>query len=179
MVNYHEAEVKLTNKELNKLKSAAKNKTGIILRINKKNFQDEELPIALFLTTRQTIKIKNTFANSMPTDMKLRKAQISKITQSGGSFGSWLGNVGKKALTNVAFPLAGENLSGLVSNLTSNALSKFEKKVEKELSEQEKDLLLNEDMNNIIKIIKPVEDWTVLIDGITKTVKHEIKKTRR
>ena len=44
MVNYHEAEVKLTNKELNKLKSATKNKTGIILRINKKNFQDEELP---------------------------------------------------------------------------------------------------------------------------------------
>ena len=179
MVNYHEAEVKLTNKELNKLKSAAKNKTGIILRINKKNFQDEELPIELFLTTRQTIKIKNTFANSMPTDMKLRKAQISKITQSGGSFGSWLGNVGKKAVTNVAFLLARENLSGLVSNLASNALSKFEKKVEKELSEQEKDLLLNEDMNNIIKIIKPVEDWTVLIDGITKTVKHEIKKTRR
>ena len=64
----------------------------------------------------------------MPTDIKLCKAQISKVIQSGGSFGSWLGNVRKKALTNVAFPLAGENLSGLVSNLVSNALSKFEKK---------------------------------------------------
>ena len=52
MVNYHEARVKLTNKQLNKLKSAAKNKTGTILRSNKKNFEDEELPHELFLTTR-------------------------------------------------------------------------------------------------------------------------------
>ena len=56
MANYQEARVKLTNTQLNKLKSAAKNKTGTILRINKKNFQDEELPHELFITTRQTTK---------------------------------------------------------------------------------------------------------------------------
>ena len=44
MANYQEVRVKLTNTQLNKLKSAAKNKTGTILRINRKNFQDEELP---------------------------------------------------------------------------------------------------------------------------------------
>ena len=42
----------------------------------------------------------------MSTDIKLSKAQISKIIQSGGSFGSWLANLGKKALANVAIPLA-------------------------------------------------------------------------
>ena len=42
MANYQEARVKLTNTQLNKLKSAAKNKTGIILRLNEKNFEDEE-----------------------------------------------------------------------------------------------------------------------------------------
>ena len=36
--------------------------------------------------------------------MKLSKAQISKMIQSGGSFGSWLGNLGKKALTSIAIP---------------------------------------------------------------------------
>ena len=87
---------KLTNKQLNTLKSAAKNKTGIMLRINKKNFEDEELPHELFATARQTTKIKNTFANNMSTDIKLSKAQIPKIIQSGGSFGSWLANIGKK-----------------------------------------------------------------------------------
>ena len=45
-------------------------------------------------------------------------AQISKIIQSGWSFGSWLGNLGTKALTNIAR----DNLSGLVSNLASNVI---------------------------------------------------------
>ena len=42
----------------------------------------------------------------MATDIKFSKSQISKIIQSGGSFGSWLANLGEKALTNVAVPLA-------------------------------------------------------------------------
>ena len=41
MANYQEARVKLRNTQLNKSKSAAKNVTGRILRINKKNFKDE------------------------------------------------------------------------------------------------------------------------------------------
>ena len=57
MANYQEARVKLTNTRLNKLRSAAKNKTGTILRINKKNFENEELLLKLFLTTWQTTKI--------------------------------------------------------------------------------------------------------------------------
>ena len=44
MVNYPEATVNLTNTKSNKLKSAVKNKTGIILRFNNKIFEDEELP---------------------------------------------------------------------------------------------------------------------------------------
>ena len=78
MVNHQEERVKLTNTLLNKLKSAAKNNTGTILRLYKKNFEDEELPHELFLTTRQTAKIKNVFAKNMSTDIKLSKVQISK-----------------------------------------------------------------------------------------------------
>ena len=44
MANYQEATVKLTNAQLNKLKFSAKNKTRAKLRINKKIFEDEELP---------------------------------------------------------------------------------------------------------------------------------------
>ena len=81
MANYQEARVKLTNSQLNKLKPAAKNKSGTILRLNKKNCENEELPHELFLTTRQTTKLRNAFANNMPTDIKLSKAQIFKIIQ--------------------------------------------------------------------------------------------------
>ena len=62
------------------------------------------MPYKLILTTRQATKIRNVFANNMSRDIKLSKAQISKIIQSGGSFGSWLGNIGKKALRNIAIP---------------------------------------------------------------------------
>ena len=84
MANYQEVKVKLTNTQLNKLKSAVKNKTGTILRLNQKNFEDEELPQELFLTTRQTSKIRNAFTNNMSTDIKLSTTQISKIIQSYG-----------------------------------------------------------------------------------------------
>ena len=88
--------MKLTNTQLNKLKSKAKDKTGKILIINKKKIQDEELPYELFITLKQTSKTRNAFSNNMLTDMKLSKSQISKIVQSGGSFGSWLANLRKK-----------------------------------------------------------------------------------
>ena len=42
------------------------------------------------------------FVNNMSTYIRLSKAQISKIIQSGGSFGSWLGNLRKKALKKIA-----------------------------------------------------------------------------
>ena len=54
------------------------------------------MPHESFLTTRQTTKLRNALANNMSTDIKLSNAQISKIIQSGGSFGSWLTNFGKK-----------------------------------------------------------------------------------
>ena len=127
--NYQEPRVKVTYTQLNKSKSAAKNKIGLILRLNKENFEDEEFPHELFLTTGQTTKIRKVFANKMLTDIKFSKTQISKIIQSCGSFGSWLGNLGNKALTNIAIPLARHNLPGLVSNLTSNAIHKFERKI--------------------------------------------------
>ena len=69
--------VKLTNTQLTKLKSTAKNETGTTLRLNKKNFEVEELPHELFLTTIQTAKLRNGFANNMSTNKKLSKAQMS------------------------------------------------------------------------------------------------------
>ena len=69
MANYQEATVKLTNTQLSKLKSAAENKTETILRINKKSFEDEELLHELFLTIRQTTKIRNAFTNDTSTNI--------------------------------------------------------------------------------------------------------------
>ena len=148
--------------------------------MNEKNFENEELPHELFLTTRQTTKIRNAFVDNISTDIKLSKAQISKIIQLGRSFGSWLGNLGKKALTNIAIPLARDNLSGLVSNLTSSAMNKFGRKISGELAVRAGKgftlFISNEDINDIIEIIKSLEDSGVVIDEVTEIVKHELKK---
>ena len=91
-----EPRVKLSNTQLKKLKSAAKDKRGTTLRITKKNFQVEELPHELFVTTKQKTKIRNTFTDHVSTHIRLSKVQISKIIQSGGLLGKKLGNLDKK-----------------------------------------------------------------------------------
>ena len=97
MVEYNTVNVKLSNLQLNKLKSAVKKKQGTI-RMNARMFNGNNLPHALFLTISQTTKLRNAIENNMSTDIKLRKAQISKIIQSGGFLGKILGPLLKTGL---------------------------------------------------------------------------------
>ena len=82
------------------------------------------------------------------------------------SFGSWLCNLGK--LVDATIPLAKYNLPGLVKNLPSNAVYKFERKIiGKRAVRTWKEFILitlNEDMDGIIKFIKTLEYLGVLID---------------
>ena len=83
MVEYSKVNVKLSDRQLKKLKAAVKNKTGTTLRMNLKIFDGNDLPHGLLLTTRQKTNIRNAFNTNKLTDLKLFKAQISKIIQSG------------------------------------------------------------------------------------------------
>ena len=92
-----------------KLKHAVKNNTGTTLRITPKMFNGNDLPHELLLTTRQKTKIRNAFNNNMSTDLKLSKAQINKIIQSGGFLSKLLGpllKTGLPLIKNVIKPLA-------------------------------------------------------------------------
>ena len=109
MVEYSKVNVKLSDTQLKKLKSAVKNKTGTTLRISLKMFNGNDLPHELLLTTRQKTKLRNAFNNNMSTDLKLSKTQISKIIQSGGFLGrlfSPLLKTGLPLMKNVIKPLA-------------------------------------------------------------------------
>ena len=75
------------------------------MRISLKMFNVNNLPHELLLTTRQKIKLRNAFNNNMSTDLKLSKAQISKIIQSGRFLGSLLSKLAFP-LMKVAIPLA-------------------------------------------------------------------------
>ena len=108
MVEYNKLNVKLSDTQLKKLKTAVKNKRITALRISLKMFNRNYLPHDLLLTTRQKTKLRNSFNNNMSIDLKLSKAQISKIVQSGGFLGRLLGQLLKTGLTlikNVIQPL--------------------------------------------------------------------------
>ena len=80
MVENNKVNVKLSNSKLNKLQSTVKNQTGVTLTMSMKMFNGNNLLHELLLTTRrQKIKLRNAFENNMSTDIKLSKAQISKI----------------------------------------------------------------------------------------------------
>ena len=64
---------------MNKLKTAAKNQTGVTLRINIKMFNGNNLPHEYLLTSRHATKLRNAIENNMSTNIKLFKTQISKL----------------------------------------------------------------------------------------------------
>ena len=109
MVEYAKVNVKISNTEIRKLKDAVKGNTGTTLRVSLKMFNRNDLPHELLLTTRQKTKIRNAFNNNMSTDLKLSKAQINKIIQSGGFLSKLLGpllKTGSPLIKNVIKPLA-------------------------------------------------------------------------
>ena len=90
MVEYSKVNAKLADTQLRNLKTAVQNKTGTTLRMSLKMFNEKDLLQELLLTTRQKTKLRNALNNNISTDIKFSKAQISKITQSGGFLGSLL-----------------------------------------------------------------------------------------
>ena len=84
MNEYSTVNVKLIDTQLKKLKTDVKSKTGMTLRMSLKMIDRNDQRHELFVTTRQKTNLRNAFNNSLSTDLKLTKAQISEIIQSGG-----------------------------------------------------------------------------------------------
>ena len=86
MTQYSSLNVKLSNSQLSKLKSAIKNETDVVLRISSNmvgNSNDNiNFPHELLLTNRQVTNIRKVFANYLSTDIKLSKAQLPKMIHS-------------------------------------------------------------------------------------------------
>ena len=102
MTQYHSLNVKLSNSQLNKLKSAIKNETDVVLRLSSNMIgnpgDNANFPHELLLTNRQVANIRKAFANNLSTDIKFAKAQLSKMIQSGGFLDKLLGPLLKTEL---------------------------------------------------------------------------------
>ena len=127
MVEYTKVNVKSTNLQLSKFKKAVKNNDSTTLQIGIKSFNKDELPHELLLTTRQSTKLRNAINNNMATDLKLSKAQIKKLIQSGGFLGKLLSKLAGP-LTKVAMPLAENVLAPLGLTAAMSVTEVYKKK---------------------------------------------------
>ena len=120
MLEYSKINCKLTNLQLNKFKEAVKSNEGLTLRLSTKNSNKDEVPHELLLTTRQNTKLRNALNNNSATDIKLSKAQIKKLIQSGGFLGKLLSKL-PGPLMKVAMPLAKNVLAplGLIAAMSA------------------------------------------------------------
>ena len=152
MVEYSKENVKLSDTQLKKLKTAVKYKTGTTLRISLRMFGGNDLPHELLLATRQKAKIRNVFNNNMSTDLKISRAQLSTIIQSGGFLWSLLGKLAGP-LIKVAFTLAKNVLTPL--GITA-AVSAIDAGIQKKIhgSGTKTLIISNEEMNHIRKIVQ-------------------------
>ena len=176
MAQYSKVNDKLSDTQLKKLKTAVKTKTGATPRRSLKMLNGNELSYELLLTTRQkTLKkqAKKCISNSMSTDLKLSRAQISKIIQSGAFLRSFL----SKLAGPVAVPLAKNILAPL--GITA-ATSVIDEGIQKKIHGSGTTTLItsNKEMNDIMKIVQALEDSNILLKGVTKTIKNETNKQK-
>ena len=173
MVGYSKVDCKLTNVQLNKFKKAVKYNEGATLRLGIRNFNKEETPHELLLTTRQNTKLRNALNNNSATDIKLSKGQIKKLIQSGGFLGKLVSKL-TGPLMKVAMPLAKNVLAPL--GLTAS-MSAIDGSIQKKIHGSRVKLIIEqENMKDIMKIIKALENSGILLKGVSKTIKNETKE---
>ena len=151
---------------------------------NKTNF-----PHQLLLTNRQVVNIGKAFANNSSMDIKLSKTQLSKIIQSGGFLGRLLSpllKTGLPLIENVIKPLAKSVLIHLgLTASASAAVAGIHKKILGSGNHPVSSALhmttlmtSNNEMEDIIKIVKSLEDSGLLVAGLTETVQNEVKEQK-
>ena len=184
MRQYNSLNVKLSKSQLNKLKSAIKNKTEAVLGLSSSMVGDGEtnFPHKLWLTNRHVPNFRKVFANKSSTDIKLWKTQLSKMIQSGGFLGRLLGllKTGLLLMKNVIKPLVKSVLIPL--GLTAAASAEdagLHKKVLGSGNNNNTMLIISSDkMKKIVKIVESLEDSRLLPRGASKKTQNEVKEQR-
>ena len=187
MTQYNSLNVKLSNSQLNKLKSSIKNETNVVLRISSNmvsNSNDNtNFPHELLLTNRQVANIRKAFANHSSIDIKLSKTQLSKMIQSGRFLGKLLGSLLKTGLPlmkSVIKPLAKSVLIslGLTAAAAAAADAGIHKKILGSGHNNTTLIISNDEMDDILKIVKSLENSGLLLKGVSETIQHEAKEQR-
>ena len=142
---------------------------------------ETNFPHKLLLTNRQVSNLRNVFANNSSTDIKLSKTQLSKMIQSGGCLVRLLGPLLKTGLPLISNMIKALAKSVLIPLGLTAAVSVADAGIHKELlgSGNMTTIISNDEIGDIIKIVKSLEDSGLLLKGVTKTVQNEVKEQKR
>ena len=166
--------LKLSNLQLNKLKSAIKNENEVVIRLSPNIIGDSNdktnFPHELLLTDRQVSSIRKAFANNSSVDIKFSKTRLSKMIQLGGFLGKLLGpllKTGLPLIKNVIKPLAKSVLIPLgLTAAASAADAEIHKKI------------LGSGKTTLIISKKDIKDSGLLLKGVTESVQNEVKEQK-
>ena len=165
MTQYSSLNIKLSNSQLKKLKSSIKNETDVVLRISSNmvgNSNDNtNFPHELLLTNKQVANIRKAFAKNTLTDIKLSKAQLSKMIESGRFLGRLLGpllKTGLPLMKSVIKPLAKSVLIPLGLTVAASAADAgIHKKILGSGHNNTTLIISNKEMDDILKVVKSLE----------------------
>ena len=185
MTHYNILNIKLSNSQLNKLKSGIRIGTEVTLKLpsNVVGHSNDEnnFPHKLLLTNTQVSSLRKAFANGSSANIKLSKTQLHKIGQSGGFLGRLLGpllKTGLPLMENVLKPLAKSILIPL--ELTAAAAATDAAIHKNMFGSGTTTLIISDDkMNDIIKIVKSLEESGLLIKRVSETIKNKAKEKKR
>ena len=139
-------------------------------------------PHELLLTGRQVSSTRKAFSNNSAVDIKFSKTQLSKMIQSGGFLGKLLGTLLKTGLPfikNVITPLAKSVLIPLGLTAAASAADAGIHKKILGCGNTTTLIISNKDMDDLIKIVKSLEDSGLLLKGVTESVQNEVKEQKR
>ena len=132
-------------------------------------------PHELLLTNKQVANIRKAFAKNTSTDIKLSKTQLSKMIQSGGFLGRLLGpllKTGLPLMKSVIKSLAKSVLIPLRLTAAASAADAGIHKIILGSGHNNTNLIIsNDEMDDILKIVKSLEDSGVLLKGVSETIK--------
>ena len=181
MTRYNSLNEKLLNSQFNSLKFVIKNETEADLRLSSNvigNADDEtNFPHKLLLTDRQVAKLHKAFANGSPTDIMPSKTQLSKMIQPGDFFGKLLGPLLKTGLwliKTVIEPLAESVIIPLGLTAAAAAADAGIHKIILESGTTA--LIISNEMEVIMRIVKSLEDSGLLLKGVIGTIQNELKE---
>ena len=183
MTHYNTLNVKLFNSKLSKLKPEIKYKTEVTLNLSSNlignSNNENNFPHKLLLTNTQVSKICKGFANGSAANIKFSKTHLHKIGQSGGYLGRRL-----RPLLKTGFPLIANVLKPLAKSalipLRLAAASATDATIDKNIFGSGNTTLIvsNEEVEDIMKIVKSLEVSGLLVNRISKTIKNETNKQK-